>query len=436
MSSNPFQRDWDNKETASSMPPTQAAQEESGAPDQIIQSPPTVTATTEPTTTTAPTSDSNETPPPLDESNNDQQGGVINIADPHRKRLNSSSHNIKEMSNETEFDNTVVGSPPPPPPPPPSPHPGSHQHGHQQPSSHTLNHDTLTKHRADIPQHGWRRATYRLTAGLINPGISPTEKARQQLRERVRRRLHAPHRVAVLSVKGGIGKTTLTACIGYAIAEIRGDQVAVIDANPDAGTLADRLTGDTSLTIRHLLNDIHTLNALTDVTSYMTLAGRLKVLSSDQDPATSEALTANEYTQVIQLLSKYFNLIITDCGTGISHDTMTPTLKMAHSLIITGSPTIDGASRAAHTLDWLNNHGYTHQANNAIVVLNHKDTSPDIDTHRITEHFQNRTRAVITLPHDPHLAAGGRINFHRLHPTTTHALTEISAHIADGFPTP
>ncbi|WP_344030714.1 MinD/ParA family protein [Pseudonocardia kongjuensis] len=275
-----------------------------------------------------------------------------------------------------------------------------------------------------------------MSGGLFNPGIGEAEKARQQLRERVRRRLHAPHRVAVLSVKGGIGKTTLTACIGFSMAETRGDQVSVIDANPDAGTLADRLTGDSSVNIRHLLRDLDKLDALTDVTSYMTLAGRLKVLASDQDPAVSEALTAQEYRRVAQLLSKYFNLVFTDCGTGISHDTMTPTLEMAHSVVVVGSPTVDGASRAGHTLDWLESHGYAEQARNSIVVLNCKDTSEDVDAARITEHFRPRVRAVVSLPHDPHLASGGRIDFRRLRLSTRDVLTEISAHIADGFPEP
>ncbi|GAA1404118.1 hypothetical protein GCM10009613_65950 [Pseudonocardia kongjuensis] len=313
---------------------------------------------------------------------------------------------------------------------------GERSHGPRYLSGQTLNHDSLTKHRADIPQYGWRRAVYWMSGGLFNPGIGEAEKARQQLRERVRRRLHAPHRVAVLSVKGGIGKTTLTACIGFSMAETRGDQVSVIDANPDAGTLADRLTGDSSVNIRHLLRDLDKLDALTDVTSYMTLAGRLKVLASDQDPAVSEALTAQEYRRVAQLLSKYFNLVFTDCGTGISHDTMTPTLEMAHSVVVVGSPTVDGASRAGHTLDWLESHGYAEQARNSIVVLNCKDTSEDVDAARITEHFRPRVRAVVSLPHDPHLASGGRIDFRRLRLSTRDVLTEISAHIADGFPEP
>lgn len=301
-------------------------------------------------------------------------------------------------------------------------------------SAGELTHDTLTRHRADIPRRGWRLAVYRASGGMLNPGIGQAERARQQLRARVRRPLHAPYRVAVISTKGGVGKTTLAACIGFTMADIRGDQVSVIDANPDAGTLADRLTGNTSVTIRHLLDDLAGVDTLTKVTSYMSLAGRLKVLASDQDPAVSEALTAAEYEQVSVLLSKYFNLVLTDCGTGISHATMEPTLQRANTVVVVGSPTIDGASRAGHTLDWLESHGHEARARDAIIVLNCKDSSSDVDADRIAQHFRTRVRAVVSLPKDPHLSAGGRIELDRLRSRTKDALAEIAAHIADQFP--
>ncbi|WP_214369796.1 cellulose synthase operon protein YhjQ/BcsQ [Pseudonocardia sp. H11422] len=297
-----------------------------------------------------------------------------------------------------------------------------------------LNHDTLTRHRADVPRYGWRLALYRATGGLVNPGIGEAERARQQLRARVNRPLRAPYRVAVTSIKGGIGKTTLTACLGFAMADIRGDQVSVIDANPDAGTLADRLTGNTAATIRDLLRDIDKAETLTEVTSYMSLAGRLKVLASDQDPAVSEALTAQEYEKVTTLLSKFFNVVLTDSGTGISHPTMEPTLRMADTLVVVGSPTVDGASRAGHTLDWLESHGHGSKARNAVVVLNSDRSSRDVDGSRIAQHFRTRVRAVVPLPYDPHLAAGGRIEFDKLRTRTRDSLTEIAAHIADQFP--
>ena len=60
------------------------------------------------------------------------------------------------------------------------------------------------------------------------------------------RPLPGAHRVAVTSIKGGVGKTTVAACLGLVLAEHRGDRVVALDANPDAGTLADRLTGESA----------------------------------------------------------------------------------------------------------------------------------------------------------------------------------------------
>jgi hypothetical protein len=39
----------------------------------------------------------------------------------------------------------------------------------------------------------------------------------------------------------------------------------------------------------------------------------------------------------------------------------------------------------------------------------------------------------VLVPHDPHLATGGRIEFGRLKLSTQDAFTEVAALIADGF---
>ncbi|AEA28676.1 chromosome partitioning ATPase [Pseudonocardia dioxanivorans CB1190] len=301
-------------------------------------------------------------------------------------------------------------------------------------TQHALTHDALTRPRRDTPRMGWRAALHRGSRGLLNPGVSEVERARRRLCERVRRPVLTSRRIAVISVKGGIGKTTTAACLGSALAEIRGDQVCVVDANPDAGTLADRLTGDTSVTIRDLLRGIEDIATLSDVARYMSAVGRLGVLASDQDPAVSDALTAAEYETAIGVLGRFFSVVITDAGTGISHPTMEPTLRTADSLVVVGGPTVDGASRAGHTLDWLESHGYAAKARNAVVVLSGDRTSRDVDAGRIASHFASRVRSVVTVPQDPHLAAGGRIEFDRLRAATRDAYVTVAAHIADQFP--
>ena len=49
------------------------------------------------------------------------------------------------------------------------------------------------------------------------------------------------------------------------------------------------------------------------------------------------------------------------------------------------------------------------------------------------EHFARRCRAVLEIPHDPHLAAGGRIELARLQPPALDAAYRLAALLADTF---
>lgn len=296
-----------------------------------------------------------------------------------------------------------------------------------------LSAESIVRARPDEPVAGWRRAVLRATGGLVNPGPGRSEVHRRDLLHRIRHPLLASHRIAVTSIKGGVGKTTVATLLGLTLAENRGDRVIVLDANPDAGTLADRLTGESAITVRELLRDLDRIHSWTEVSRYTSLAGRLQVLASEQDPASSDAFSREEYEHICALLERFFNIIITDSGTGLVHSAMEGTLKLADSVIIVGAPTVDGAGRASKTLDWLLAHGHASLATDAVVVLSCDRTSAEVDLNRIREHFTARCRAVVEVPHDPHLATGGRVELARLRPATRDAIYELAAVMGDGF---
>jgi MinD-like ATPase involved in chromosome partitioning or flagellar assembly len=300
-------------------------------------------------------------------------------------------------------------------------------------SAADLTEDTIVRRRAERPTFGWRGAVYSASGGRVNPGVSAAEAARNALLRRIRRHLPGAHQIAVSSLKGGVGKTTVSAVLGLTLAEHRGDRVVAVDANPDAGTLADRLTGETGVTVRQMLHNIDSIDSLTAVSHYTSLAGRLQVLASEQDPAMSEAFNRDEYERICAVLARFYNIIITDSGTGLVHSAMEGTLALADSLVVVGAPTVDGASRASKTLDWLVAHGYGEMVADAVVVLCCDRVSPEIDRERVRAHFEARSRAVVEIPYDPHLATGGRLDLGAMREETRTAFLELGALIADEF---
>jgi MinD-like ATPase involved in chromosome partitioning or flagellar assembly len=310
-------------------------------------------------------------------------------------------------------------------------------HGHfgaaEIPEAGDLSADTIVRRRVDRPQGGWRGAVFTASGGLLNPGVGPEEHAFRDQVRRIRRPLGSAHQIAVTSINGGVGKTTVAACVGLVLAEHRGDRVVALDASQNAGTLADRLTGDTSRTVRDMLGEIDSLNSLAGVSRFTSLAGRLQVLASEQDPAMSEGLDRAEYERVCEVLRRFYNVVITDSGSGLVHSAVGGTLALAHSLVIVGSPTADGASRLNKTLDWLLVRGPAERVADAVLVLTCDRASKHIDTVRVRRHFEARCRAVIEVPFDPHLATGARIDMDRVRPDTHDAFRTIAAHLADRF---
>ena len=209
------------------------------------------------------------------------------------------------------------------------------------------------------PQSGWRRMIYVLSGRLINPGESPADIRRRELTARVNQPLLGCYKIAMLSLKGGVGKTTMTATLGATFASLRGDRVVAVDANPDRGTLSQKIPLETSATVRHLLRDAQRVRRYTDVRAYTSQGpSRLEVLASEQDPAVSEAFSEEDYRRTVNLLEHFYNIVLTDCGTGLMHSAMYGVLGVADQLVIVSSGSIDGARSASATMDWLDAHGH------------------------------------------------------------------------------
>ena len=87
------------------------------------------------------------------------------------------------------------------------------------------------------PRETWTRSDYQFRLDELIVGL----------------RLRSCVTIAVVSPKGGVGKSTITALLGSLFAFLRRDRVVAVETNPDWGSLGRRLVPDHPIFIDDLL---------------------------------------------------------------------------------------------------------------------------------------------------------------------------------------
>ncbi|MFI1152760.1 SCO5717 family growth-regulating ATPase [Streptomyces sp. NPDC020817] len=266
-------------------------------------------------------------------------------------------------------------------------------------------------------------------------GGKAAEAERLRKLELIRTPVMSCYRIAVISLKGGVGKTTTTTALGATLATERQDKILAIDANPDAGTLGRRVRRETGATIRDLVQAIPYLNSYMDIRRFTSQApSGLEIIANDVDPAVSTTFNDEDYRRVIDTLGRQYPIILTDSGTGLLYSAMRGVLDLADQLIIISTPSVDGASSASTTLDWLSAHGYADLVSRSLTVISGvRETSKMIKIEDIVQHFETRCRGVVVVPFDEHLAAGAEVDLDMMRPKTREAYFNLSALVAEDF---
>lgn len=290
--------------------------------------------------------------------------------------------------------------------------------------------------RKPAPEGFLQHLLYTVTLHLVNVGDSHRVRQRKALDARIGKPLEGDARfIPVLTRKGGVGKTTISALLGMAMADVREDRVIAVDANPDRGTLAERVTKTTRATVRDVVTRSGSIQAFSE---FQTLISRddtrLDVLASDADPMVSEAFDEVDYAVVADVAARFYSVVITDCGTGIVHSVMRATLQRADGIVVVSGGSVDEARLASETLTWLESNGYADLVKNAVVALNTATHGTNlVKLEEIEAHFRSRVREIVRVPYDPALATGSTIHFDELRPLTREAARELAALVVDGL---
>ncbi|MGQ4336211.1 AAA family ATPase, partial [Streptomyces hayashii] len=272
-------------------------------------------------------------------------------------------------------------------------------------------------------------------ASRFKLGGKKEEAERQRKLELIRTPVLSCYRIAVISLKGGVGKTTTTTALGSTLATERQDKILAIDANPDAGTLGRRVRRETGATIRDLVQAIPYLNSYMDIRRFTSQApSGLEIIANDVDPAVSTTFNDEDYRRAIDVLGNQYPIILTDSGTGLLYSAMRGVLDLADQLIIISTPSVDGASSASTTLDWLSAHGYAELVSRSLTVISGvRETGKTIKVDDIVAHFETRCRGVVVVPFDEHLAAGAEVDLDMMRPKVREAYFNLTALVAEDF---
>jgi putative peptide zinc metalloprotease protein len=311
------------------------------------------------------------------------------------------------------------------------------RNGRRPASASDFSSDAMLRPSSEPPQAGWQRVLYRASGGLVNVGPGMKELRERELIAAVRAPIQGCRRIAVVSRKGGVGKTTTTLNLGHTFAHHRGDRVIALDGNPDAGSLGYRVRRETNKTITHLLVSREEVTRYSDIRAYTSQAPtRLEVIAADDDPRITDSLREEDYKRVVDLLEVHYNLICMDTGTGVLESASKGILQLADQLVLVTSPSLDSGRAASATLDWLEKNGHEDLVAGSVAVINGVRPQGMVDLDKVERHFQARCRAVVRIPWDPALDAGAEASIEDLKPAARAAYLELAAKVAKGFEEP
>lgn len=253
---------------------------------------------------------------------------------------------------------------------------------------------------------------------------------------RVTTPLTGSRRVVVLSIKGGVGKTTTVAVVGSLLASLRRDRVVAMDASSDWGTLAARLSVVPRQSVRELSGRGRQAVSEQGITAQLAASpSGLYVIGSDPQSAVSSALTEEEYVRAVRLLEYVAGVVLVDVGAGLQQPFLASALRSCDQLVVATAATWDSTQSAGAALDWLVARGLGPLVERSIVVVNSLTAPRRLRRGYLGElrvELSRRARAVHTVPFDPALQPGGRILLRRLAASTRLAYLDVAADVMAG----
>lgn len=263
----------------------------------------------------------------------------------------------------------------------------------------------------------WRSASRMLASNAASRDLA-------ELTARVQIPLSTGRRIAVTSVRGGAGKSTVAMLMALVYAARRADPVLAADADPDGGSLPWRLGLARYQPLSELAPRLLAARGgdLRDMEQWLSrTANGLWVLPGG---APGRPRLARDVTRA---LSRLFGVCVTDCGRGVDDPSTVEILSEAHSVIVVAPATPDGVRVTCTVLDRLS----ARQAaslSRVVVVLNAVTRDSALRCGTALEALGRFGVPMVSMPYDRHVAGGAPITPSRIGEATLVEATRLAGH--------
>jgi MinD-like ATPase involved in chromosome partitioning or flagellar assembly len=245
-------------------------------------------------------------------------------------------------------------------------------------------------------------AAGRLRRRLQRLLVSSREREEAEVERRIRTHpgVTRPNTVALISPKGGVGKTLSTFVLGNLLASHLNLRAIAVDANPDFGTLA-HLAPDTRRSERSLadlLDDADRLNTAAELGPYVSrLPTGLHVLGAPRDAELTTRLGPDRYGELVAFLATFYEVVLLDLGTGVAGPLAKFAIDRTDQLVLVTTPEWVTSTIVLEALSHLRHERTTVALNKSYL------RSPDVQA--IEDRFRaEHLHRAVTIPYDEQLA--------------------------------
>ncbi|WP_030763935.1 ATPase [Streptomyces sp. NRRL F-2664] len=234
--------------------------------------------------------------------------------------------------------------------------------------------------------------------------------------------------IAVTSIRGGAGKSTVAALLGTTYAHYRQDPVLFVEADPALGSLPIRL-GAESLrwTTGDVADIVEPQMSLLDITGYLVQLRDNAWLLPGSQGQIGAMLDTRAYERAMVALRRYFGVTVVDCET-LPAEVARVALSASQARVLATPATLDGVSSTYAVLQWMQGLP-PHILASTSVVITEQAPHCGVDLADAVRTLEAAGPSVHVLPYDRHLADGGHLRTELLAHSTRQTAARLAADV-------